>query len=77
VLQPGRVAAGDAVHLLARPHPEWSVARLLGLIAERDCDPATLAAVLQLPLPPSWQRLFARRLESGQVENWGPRMEGS
>lgn len=77
VLQPGRVAAGDAVYLLARPHPEWTVARLLRLIAERDCDPATLAAVLQLPLPPSWQRLFARRLESGQVENWASRMDGS
>lgn len=76
VLQLGRVQAGDAIRLVARPHPDWTLARLLSAIAERDCDPGTLAHILALPLPPSWARLFRRRLESGQVEAWAARLDG-
>ncbi|WP_326544314.1 MOSC domain-containing protein [Pseudorhodoferax sp.] len=76
VLQPGQLQAGDAVLLRARPHPDWSVARLLQLIAERSCDPALLDQVLALPLPPSWQRLFARRRAQGQAEDWAARLQG-
>lgn len=76
VVQPGQVQAGDALQLLERPHGDWPLARLLRLIAERDCAPAVLDEVLQLPLPPSWQRLFSRRREQGQAEDWAPRLEG-
>lgn len=76
VLEPGRVSAGDSVRLVARPHVEWPLARLLRVIAERDRDPRTLAAVLALPLPPSWHKLFKARLDSGEVECWQRRMEG-
>lgn len=76
VTRPGVLRAGDSVQLLARPHPDWSVARLLQLIAERSCDPALLDAVLALPLPPSWQRLFTRRREQGQAEDWAARLLG-
>ncbi|MEC5399687.1 MOSC domain-containing protein [Uliginosibacterium sp. H1] len=76
VLAPGDVQAGDTWALLERLHPDWSIARLLGLIRDRDTDASTLAAVLRLPLPPSWQRLFSRRLESGTVEDWASRMVG-
>ncbi|RYX89321.1 MAG: MOSC domain-containing protein [Comamonadaceae bacterium] len=74
--QPGEMQAGDAVLLLARPHPHWTVARLLQLIADRDCDPRVLNAVLELPLPSSWQRLFSRRRERGQSEDWAARLIG-
>lgn len=76
VLQPGLVRAGDTVFLEARPHPDWSIARLLSIIDRRDCDPALLSQVLALPLPASWQRLFARRRATGQAESWAARMEG-
>lgn len=76
VTQPGVLRAGDSVQLLARPHPDWSVARLLQLIAERSCDPAVLDAVLALPLPPSWRRLFARRRDEGHAEDWAGRLQG-
>ncbi|MDO5623072.1 MAG: MOSC domain-containing protein [Pseudomonadota bacterium] len=76
VLETGHVQAGDAIHLLARPCPGWTVARLLMLIRDRDCTPAQMQQVLQLPLPASWQRLFARRLEQGQTENWTARLQG-
>ena len=76
VLQPGTVQAGDTVWLLARPQPAWPIARLLEVIDRRDCTPATLREILALPLPPSWQRLFQRRLDSGQSEAWDARLQG-
>lgn len=75
-VQPGEVRAGGAVWLLERPFPCWSVARLLHLIADRNCSTAVLTEVLSLPLPPSWQALFSRRLSSGGAENWEARLEG-
>lgn len=76
VLAPGHVRAGDTIHRVARPHPAWSIARLLRVIADRDCDAATLTEILALPLPPSWARLFQGRLASGQAESWTRRLEG-
>lgn len=77
VLRPGAVQAGDAIERLARPHPEASVAALLALIRDRVCEPARLAPVLALPLPPNWRRLFAQRLARGEAEDWAPRLRGS
>lgn len=74
VLQPGMVQAGDAVQLLARPYPSWSVARVLRVIAERDTAKETLESLLELPLPASWSKLFRGRLQTGQVEDWEQRM---
>ena len=76
-LQAGVVQAGDALELLERPHPGWTVQRLLALIRDRECDPAALSGVLELPLPPSWRKLFARRLEQGLAENWEARLQGA
>lgn len=74
VLQPGLLRAGDAITLLARPHPDWPLARLLRCIAEREAEPATLGEILALPLTPSWRKLFARRLASGEAESWSARL---
>ena len=76
-LQGGVVQAGDRLKLLERPHPGWTVQRLLALIRDRECDPAALSGVLELPLPPSWRKLFARRLEQGLAENWEARLQGA
>lgn len=76
VVQPGTVAAGDAIQLVGRSHPDWSVARLLALIRDRSCEVAALQEALALPLTPSWRRLFLRRLESRAVEDWGARLAG-
>lgn len=76
VLTPGLVAAGDAICLQQRPHPDWPISRLMQLIHSRNCDPATLQAALALPLPDNWRRLFSRRLEQGQAEDWTARLQG-
>jgi len=69
VVEPGTLAAGDAIELLERPHSNYSIATLLKLIRDRETDPARLQDVLKLPLPPSWERLFTKRLHSGQSDD--------
>ena len=72
----GVLAAGDPVELLARPYPGHSIATLLAMIRDRDTDAQRLTQVLALPLPPSWRRLFERRLDTRQVEDWSRRLQG-
>lgn len=77
VLQPGHVQAGDTIQLTARPHPDWPLERLAGLIRARVTDPAVLQHTLALPLPPSWHKLFEQRMASGSVEAWERRLDGT
>ncbi len=62
VLEEGSVAAGDAVELLSRPYPEWSVTRATSVIrAAHDLDGA--AALLSLPpLAAAWRVALQKRL---------------
>ncbi|MDO5691840.1 MAG: MOSC domain-containing protein [Pseudomonadota bacterium] len=76
VLRQGTLRADDAVTLVARPHPDWPLDRVAALIRQRVCAPAVLREVLALPLPPSWRRLFERRLAQGQAESWAQRLWG-
>jgi len=76
VLQSGHIQAGDSVHLLARPYAEWPLSRILELIDSRNCQPQAMREVLQLPLPPSWQHMFQRRLDTGECEDWQRRLFG-
>lgn len=76
VLQPGAVWAGAELVLEARPHPQWPLARLLDVLYRPSLDAAELRAALALPLPPNWERLLRRRLESGAVESWDARLSG-
>lgn len=81
VREPGTAAAGDALAPLDRPHPGWSVARLLGALygAGEDGRPAwdrgELKAIAGLgALAPPWRDLARRRLERGRVEDWRRRL---
>jgi len=74
---PGEVCAGDAIALVDRPYPSHSIAELMGLIRTRELRPDVLRPLLALPLPPSWRKLFERRLESGATEDWTRRLQGS
>ena len=56
--------------------PGWTVQRLLALIRDRECNPAVHNEVLALPLPPSWHKLFTRRRDQGQAEDWSARLRG-
>ena len=76
VLEPGEIGAGDAVERLARPHPQWSVARLLRVLyVDRD-DRVSLEQMAALDaLTPSWRKTAQKRLESGNVESWANRLD--
>lgn len=76
VEQPGELQAGDEMVLIERPHPEFTIGRLLALIRDRSTRAEELEPVLELPLPESWRRLFEQRLRSGSVEDWARRMQG-
>jgi len=75
VIEPGLVAAGDRCELTGRPHPDYSVARLLALIRDREVSAACLEPVLRLPLTASWRRLFEGRMHSGRTEDWSARLQ--
>ena len=62
VIEEGSVAAGDVLVPLERLHPEWSVARVTGIvIAGRERDRATLRELARLPqLADGWRQRVAR-----------------
>ncbi len=75
VLEPGSVRAGDPLTLEERPLPDWPLARLLRMLHAPSLDPTDLGEASALPfLAESWKRLFARRLETGDVEDWSNRL---
>ena len=76
VLQPGHLQAGDALVLVARPWPEWTLARIIDVLYHQPFDAAVLQALAALPLTPSWQRMVQGRLARAEVEDWRPRLDG-
>lgn len=62
VIEAGQVAAGDSLELIARPQPEWNVARVFDLIVAggHKADPAGIAALARLDvLSADWRRRAA------------------
>ncbi len=62
VLEPGEVGAGDALTLMERPLPDWSVARVnqAMYVEKDDADLADMLSRLPL-LAEAWRRPFRRR----------------
>jgi MOSC domain-containing protein YiiM len=62
VLQTGEVSAGDALTLVERPHPGWTLLRANAAIYAADADPAERAALGALgALSAEWKRMLGRR----------------
>lgn len=63
VLEPGRVAVGDGIELLERPHPEWSIARATRVILDSQAAAAEMASLRDLPeLSASWKKQLTNKL---------------
>jgi MOSC domain-containing protein YiiM len=61
VLRDGEVTRGDAVRLVGRPHPAWTVDRLTALRTVTPRAPSALAEAASLAaLAPAWRELYAR-----------------
>ena len=76
VLEEGTVQAGDTLHIVDRPHAEWSVRRLAELLFNRTLERDQLQAASMLPLPPSWKKILDHRLATATVESWDRRLLG-
>lgn len=75
VLETGMVAPGDALTLQDRPHPAWSVARVLHVLYVDTMNRPELEEMAALErLTPPWRALARKRLEQGKVEGWGRRL---
>jgi MOSC domain-containing protein YiiM len=63
VLRTGAIARGETLRLAARPHPEWTIARVFRLRIGVDKDVAALRALSTLEaLSPEWRRHMAEKL---------------
>lgn len=77
VLEPGYVQAGDALTLLERPRPEWTVARANRVMHGRPVDRAAAAELAAVPeLAESWRAKLAG-LARGEPQDPGRRLTGS
>lgn len=59
VIEEGEAEVGDALNLLDRPHPEWTVQRVFGVLIAGDYkrDPAALGELARLePLFSGWRQ---------------------
>lgn len=77
VLQPGPVSSGDELLLIDRVAPGWTLRRLWRAMYVDRLNRAELEAIAALEvLAEGWRRYAQRRLDSGRVEDWRPRLEG-
>jgi MOSC domain-containing protein YiiM len=57
VAREGTIARGESLRLTARPHPEWTVARVFRLRVDKQRDPAERRALAACEaLSPEWRR---------------------
>ncbi|MBB3224980.1 MOSC domain-containing protein [Pseudoduganella umbonata] len=83
VLEEGVIARGNRFELAERPCPAWPLERLVralfprlvptGLAIEDLRGEWALAAALA-PLSPNWRAAFAKRLDTGRIEDWSRRL---
>ncbi|KAI0017447.1 PK beta-barrel-protein domain-containing protein-like protein [Xylariomycetidae sp. FL0641] len=69
VLRGGRVGAGDAIAVVARPHPDWPVARVQEYLHRTQDNEAANTALAAVPaLGPESRNAFAARRGEGEKE---------
>lgn len=60
VPQPGTLHAGDRIAVVDRPHPEWTIERVLALRLEPNGDRESVALLARCPgLSEAWRATFA------------------
>lgn len=78
VLEPGLVAPEDELSLVERPAPDWTIHRLWHVmyVDRMNLDDLSRMASLDV-LAEGWKRYARCRLDSGRVEDWRKRLEGT
>ena len=77
VIKTGAIAAGDMISLLERPHPEWTLARIMYYLYLETNNVEMMKQIVQIPQL-GWEvkDKFKARLEKGMVEDQNGRMFG-
>lgn len=76
VLETGELAAGDAIELLERPHPDCSIAAVMRAVNAANLDRELIQAIAALPaLSANWRAKAERRL-TGVVPDSRARLQG-
>lgn len=77
VLKPGEVAPDSRLELIDRAAPSWTIRRIWQVFYVDTLNRAELETLAELPqLADGWRRHVRRRLETGSVEDWTPRLTG-
>ncbi|KAF2654791.1 PK beta-barrel-protein domain-containing protein-like protein [Lophiostoma macrostomum CBS 122681] len=77
VLQPGTINPGDQIVLVERPHPQWTVARIMHYMYNEKTNIPRMREIVQLaPLGFAIKNILNARLEKGEVEDQAGRMFG-
>ncbi|WP_447728600.1 3-alpha domain-containing protein [Sphingomonas koreensis] len=72
------VDPGDMLRLVDRIAPDWTIDRLRRILYVDVLDRTELRAVASLALlPERWRQLAQKRLATGAVEDWAPRIQGA
>lgn len=75
VLEEGEIRQGDPIDLLERPNPDWPVDAVQLVLYEDTLNGEALKILSELPeLDEGWRGIFAERLRTGVVEDWGRRL---
>ncbi|KAF1832806.1 3-chlorobenzoate-3,4-dioxygenase reductase subunit [Decorospora gaudefroyi] len=77
VIKTGTVTAGDMISLLERPHPEWTVARVMYYLFIETNNVDMMKRIVQIPqLGWDVKGKFQARLDKGVVEDQNGRLSG-
>lgn len=77
VLQAGEVSPDAQLHRIERAAPAWTIRRIWRVFYVDTLNRAELTELADLPqLAEGWRRHARRRLETGSVEDWTPRLTG-
>lgn len=79
VLREGWLAPGDRFELIGRPCPDWPLRRLIAALFPADPQAPGLAQEWQdaaaiEALTANWRAAFARRVQTGALEDWSRRL---
>lgn len=77
VVLPGEIEAGMEMELVARPHPDWSLKRLMeGFYGTPEEEEFLREALTVESLGSEWRSAMERRLSTKGVEEWQRRLYG-
>ena len=77
VVKPGTITAGDMIRLLERPHPDWTVARVMYYLFIETDNKEKMQEIVEIsPLGEEIKDKFRARLAKGVTEDQNGRMYG-